>query len=80
MPWKNLIIARSAGGSGGLHGSGGQGGTGGSGGQGRPDGRYGLHGHDGPSAMGSAESGYRGEITIQSTEEFFFYKTVEEEK
>jgi hypothetical protein len=74
IPWKNLIIARSAGGSGGLHGSGGHGGPGGSGGQGRPEGRNGLPGRDGPSAMGSAEDGYPGEITIGTTEEFFFYQ------
>jgi hypothetical protein len=74
MPWKKLIVAKSSGGSGGLHGSGGQGGHGGPGGQGRPDGRNGLSGHDGPSAMGSAEDGYPGEIAIGNTEEFFYYQ------
>ena len=79
MPWKNRIIASSSGGSGGMHGSGGHGGPGGSGGQGNPDGRNGFRGHDGPSAPGSAEDGYPGEITMDSTEEFFFYKPVVQE-
>lgn len=72
-PYQNVIIARSNGGSGGSHGSGGHGGSGGSGGFGNPNGPSGSGGQSGPSAIGWASEGYGGKITIQPTEEFFFY-------
>jgi len=78
-PWQNKILAKSSGGSGGFHGSGGRGGHGGHGGNGNPDGRNGYRGQDGPSAIGLAEEGYSGKITIGKTGEFFFYQPVVQE-
>lgn len=72
-PYQNVIVAQSNGGSGGSHGSGGNGGRGGSGGYGNPNGRSGSSGSSGPSVMGWADSGGSGKITLQPTEEFFFY-------
>lgn len=72
MPWKNLIVARSAGGNGGFHGSGGHGGPGGRGGQGHPDGETGIPGRDGFGGSGTAENGSPGRITSGNTEEFCF--------
>ena len=76
--YQNLFIARSEGGSGGMHGSGGSGGRGGSGGHGNPNGRDGIPGQSGPSAIGWAESGGSGRIQIRPTEEFFFYTPKEQ--
>jgi hypothetical protein len=73
-PFKSVIIAKSPGGSGGMHGNGGRGGHGGDGGHGRPDGRPGRRGHDGPSAFGLAEEGIDGQIIIGSADEFFLYE------
>ncbi len=75
MPYKHLITARSEGGSGGINGSGGSGGRGGSGGSGNPNGNSGISGGSGPSIMGWADSGHSGRIKIQSTDEFFSYKS-----
>ena len=75
MPFSYLITARSEGGSGGMNGSGGFGGSGGSGGVGNPSGRSGSSGQSGPSAFGWASSGGSGQIRIQSTEEFFEYRS-----
>jgi len=75
MPYQHLITARSEGGSGGMNGSGGMGGSGGSGGVGNPSGRSGSSGQSGPSAFGWASSGGSGQIRIQSTDEFFEYKS-----
>ena len=72
--YQNIIVAHSNGGSGGSHGHGGSGGRGGSGGYGNPSGRSGFAGSSGPSATGWADSGRNGRITIQPTEEFFFYQ------
>jgi hypothetical protein len=69
-PYLNLILPVSNGGSGGKHGNGGLGGRGGTGGYGNPSGRNGIDGYDGPSAIGWAESGGSGSITVESTEEF----------
>lgn len=73
MPYMHLISACSEGGSGGINGSGGSGGQGGSGGFGSPNGNSGLGGLQGPSAPGWANSGGSGQISIQSTDEFFQY-------
>lgn len=75
MPFSYLITARSEGGSGGLNGSGGYGGNGGVGGAGNPSGRSGSSGQSGPSAFGWSTSGGSGQIRIQSTDEFFEYKS-----
>jgi len=75
MPYRHLITTRSEGGSGGMNGSGGYGGPGGSGGVGNPSGRSGSSGQSGPSAFGWSTSGGSGQIRIQSTEEFFEYKS-----
>jgi hypothetical protein len=74
--YKHLITVRSEGGSGGMHGSGGNGGRGGSGGFGNPNGNSGRSGQSGPAAIGWAESGRSGQIKVQSTEEFFLYRSV----
>lgn len=79
LPYRHLIVARSAGGSGGKHGSGGSGGSGGRGGYGSPNGRTGPGGQNGPSAMGWADDGYSGRISVGPTEEFFQYKTTQKE-
>ena len=79
MPYRNLIVARSVGGSGGMHGSGGSGGSGGRGGFGNPNGSSGRSGQSGPSASGWASSGNSGRINVGSTEEFFQYKTAQTE-
>ena len=79
MPYRNLIVARSVGGSGGMHGSGGSGGSGGRGGFGNPNGSSGRSGQSGPSASGWASSGNSGRINVGSTEEFFQYKTAQKE-
>lgn len=71
--YQHVVVASSNGGSGGSHGHGGMGGSGGAGGYGKPNGRNGTSGLSGPSAMGWANSGGSGRITIQPTEEFFFY-------
>lgn len=71
--YKHLFVARSEGGSGGMHGSGGTGGPGGSGGRGNPNGRNGVDGSHGPSAIGWADSGHSGQISVKPTEEFFNY-------
>ena len=73
MPFQHLFTAHSDGGSGGMNGNGGSGGSGGSGGNGNPNGRSGVAGQHGPSAMGWAGNGQSGQITIQPTEEFFYY-------
>lgn len=78
-PYRNLIEVKSSGGSGGMHGSGGSGGLGGRGGSGHPDGSSGRNGQTGPSAIGWANNGYNGRISIGSTEEFFHYKPAQEE-
>lgn len=75
--YQDLIRARSEGGSGGSNGNGGSGGSGGSGGQGNPSGRNGSSGYSGPSAFGWAPGGPSGGISIHPTEEFFFYRPVE---
>lgn len=75
MPYSHLITARSEGGSGGMNGSGGNGGPGGSGGAGEPSGRSGSSGQSGPAAFGWSSSGGSGQIRIQSTDEFFEYKS-----
>jgi hypothetical protein len=75
MPFSYLFTARSEGGSGGMNGSGGYGGPGGSGGVGNPSGRSGSSGQLGPAAFGWASSGGSGQIRIQSTDEFFEYKS-----
>lgn len=72
-PYQHVIIAKSSGGSGGKHGDGGSGGRGGAGGYGNPNGPRGNSGQSGPSAIGWASDGHEGKITIQPTEEFFFY-------
>lgn len=72
-PYLYMILPVSNGGSGGKHGSSGSGGRGGSGGYGNPSGRNGVDGYDGPSAIGWAENGSNGNITIESTEEFMVY-------
>lgn len=79
MPYQHLIIVRSEGGSGGMHGSGGSGGSGGRGGYGNPNGISGSSGQSGPSAIGRAYSGHSGKVKISSTEEFFFYKSVQDQ-
>ncbi|HET6557319.1 MAG TPA: hypothetical protein VFG54_08390 [Prolixibacteraceae bacterium] len=71
--YQHVISARSDGGSGGANGDGGRGGPGGSGGHGNPNGRVGSPGQSGPEAMGWADSGGRGKITVGQSEEFFFY-------
>lgn len=75
--WGNQknIVAQSDGGSGGFSGSGGNGGCGGSGGNGEPSGRNGCSGFNGTSGW-CGGSGRDGQISVQQTEEFFFYKTV----
>ena len=78
MPFSYLITARSEGGSGGMNGSGGYGGPGGSGGVGNPSGRSGSSGQSGPSISGWSSSGGSGQIRIQSTDEFFEYKSNDE--
>lgn len=77
-PYRNLIEARSDGGSGGMHGSGGPGGQGGRGGSGNPAGSSGSSGQSGPSAIGWANNGHKGSISTGVTEEFFQYKPVQE--
>jgi hypothetical protein len=72
-PYLSLILPVSEGGSGGKHGNGGLRGRGGNGGYGNPSGRNGIDGYDGPSAIGWAESGGSGSITVKSTEEFLQY-------
>ena len=72
-PYRNLIEARSNGGSGGMHGSGGRGGGG------NPAGSDGRNGQSGPSAIGWANNGYNGRLSVESTEEFFQYKPAQEE-
>lgn len=72
-PYQQVITARSEGGSGGANGDGGRGGSGGSGGHGSPNGPSGVPGQSGPEAIGWADSGGRGKITVGQTEEFFFY-------
>lgn len=79
MPYQNLFVARSVGGSGGMHGSGGTGGSGGSGGFGSPNGNSGRNGQSGPSAIGWADSGRNGKIIVRWTEEFLEYKTAQKE-
>jgi hypothetical protein len=78
MPYSHLITARSEGGSGGMNGSGGNGGPGGSGGAGEPSGRSGSSGQSGPAVSGWSSSGGSGQIRIQSTDEFFEYKSNDE--
>lgn len=77
--FRNVIQATSTGGSGGMHGSGGSGGSGGQGGAGNPAGSDGRNGQSGPSAIGLANSGYDGQVSVGWTEEFFQYKPAEEE-
>ena len=72
--YEDVIVANSFGGDGGKNGSGGDGGYGGSGGLGNPGGRNGARGYDGRDIMGWAPDGERGAITIDTTEEFFFYE------
>lgn len=72
-PYQHVIVARSEGGSGGANGDGGRGGSGGAGGFGNPTGPGGTCGQSGPSTTGWGGSGGSGRITIQPTEEFFFY-------
>lgn len=79
MPYQHLITAHSEGGSGGIHGSGGSGGSGGRGGYGNPNGLNGSSGQSGPSAIGWADGGRSGKVKISSTEEFFFYKSVQDQ-
>jgi hypothetical protein len=79
MPYRDLIVARSSGGSGGIHGSGGSGGNGGRGGYGSPNGRGGFSGHSGPSPIGWASDGHDGKIVVRWTEEFFQYSTAQNE-
>ncbi len=74
-PCRHLIEARAPGGSGGSHGHGGSGGPGGPGGFGNPPGKQGTSGRSGPSAIGWAEDGKRGQIIYGSTAEFFFYQS-----
>lgn len=71
--YQKLIVAQSNGGSGGSNGNGGNGGHGGAGGYGNPIGADGSGGREGASVIGWADSGREGRITIQPTEEFFFY-------
>ncbi|MGE5427819.1 MAG: hypothetical protein ACM3O8_07985, partial [Methylococcaceae bacterium] len=71
--YQNVIMATSNGGSGGIHGNGGSGGSGGVGGFGNPTGPNGISGQSGLSATGWASDGHEGKISIQPTEEFFFY-------
>jgi len=73
LKYQDVIVASSPGGSGGSHGTRGSGGAGGAGGHGNPNGASGSGGKSGHSYMGWADSGRRGEITIQPTEEFFNY-------
>ncbi len=77
--FEDMIVAISRGGSGGSHGVGGSGGYGGVGGNGEPSGRDGFDGADGPSAIGWAPCGYKGHISKNWTEEFFFYGNLAEE-
>jgi len=72
-PYLNMILPVSDGGSGGKHGSAGGGGRGGNGGYGNPSGRNGSDGYDGPYVLGWAENGGKGNVTIESTEEFLQY-------
>ncbi|HPJ79771.1 MAG TPA: hypothetical protein P5086_01335 [Prolixibacteraceae bacterium] len=76
-PYRHLIDARAPGGSGGKHGNGGMAGPGGPGGYGNPPGSAGPSGRPGPEAIGWAEEGHSGNILFGSTEEFFFYQSVE---
>lgn len=76
-PYLYMILPVSDGGSGGKHGSEGRGGRGGSGGYGNPSGLNGSDGYDGPSAIGWADNGRNGNITIESTEEFMVYSSNE---
>lgn len=73
LPYQHVIQASSSGGSGGSNGNGGSGGYGGQGGYGNPNGRSGSGGQSGPSAIGWADSGASGTISVKPTEEFFFY-------
>ena len=79
LPYQNVILASSTGGSGGSNGSGGAGGSGGSGGYGNPSGTNGRGGQSGPSVMGWADRGGSGKIRIKPTEDFFFYVPKEKE-
>lgn len=79
MPYKDMIVARSIGGSGGMHGSGGSGGMGGQGGNGSPNGSSGRSGQTGPSAIGWADKGRNGKVIVRWTEEFIEYKTAQKE-
>ncbi len=76
-PYREVILARSPGGSGGMHGSGGNGGSGGRGGFGKPDGQPGNSGNNGPSAIGWAPDGESGLIVTGTTGEFFHYEPAE---
>ncbi len=71
MPFENLFVARTSGGSGGLNGSGGSGGSGGAGGNGEPNGTRGHDGCNGYSQMGWAPDGWNGEVYKDITEEFY---------
>ncbi|HNX55344.1 MAG TPA: hypothetical protein PKO30_07155 [Prolixibacteraceae bacterium] len=77
MPYQDMIVARSEGGSGGMHGSGGSGGMGGQGGYGSPNGSSGRSGQMGSSAIGWADKGRDGQIIVRWTEEFLQYKTAQ---
>jgi hypothetical protein len=72
-PYLYMILPVSDGGSGGKNGDGGAGGRGGTGGYGNPSGRNGNDGYSGPYAIGWADSGRNGTITIESTEDFLGY-------
>lgn len=71
--YQHVIAASSVGGSGGLNGNGGRGGSGGEGGMGNPHGPSGSSGQSGPEAIGWAEDGGSGRISVSPTEEFFIY-------
>jgi len=79
MPYQDMIVARSIGGSGGMHGSGGSGGMRGQGGYGSPSGSSGSSGQTGPSAIGWADKGRDGKVIVRWTEEFLEYKTAHKE-
>lgn len=71
--YQYCIEAESVGGNGGINGDGGRGGLGGYGGHGDPNGNNGQSGWDGPEKMGWSSDGYDGGVTVQHTDEFFFY-------
>lgn len=75
----NLIIASAPGGTGGSGGCSGSGGSGGFGGYGNPNGNSGSNGSSGSNGFSGSHGG-NGQIYVNSTEEFFFYKTVAEKQ